>query len=334
MKHRLLTILTIQRLFRKETIDSNIYRIKIMKKIIFMGTPEFAVPVLQELINNKFEIVAVVTQPDKIQGRKREIIFSPVKTLALENNLPIYQPQRMRDDYLNLIELGADLIITAAYGQILPKALLDSIPAINVHGSLLPAYRGGAPIQYALFDGLDKTGITIMDMVFKMDAGDIILQEDVIIEEDDNYETLSNKMSLVGSKLLIEALKKDHPRIKQDEELVTFAYTLKREDEFLDFYGKTDNVINHLKGLLPEPGASVEIDEEIYKVYKITKSDIIINAQPGEIHLTNKNMFVKTEDGIIEILEIQAPGKRKMPIRDFLNGQKLINNGDFIERRK
>lgn len=303
-----------------------------MKKIIFMGTPEFAVPVLSELIKAGYEILTVVTQPDKVQGRKKEVVFSPVKNLAIEHELNIFQPRKIRDEYQYLIDLKADLIVTAAYGQILPKDLLEAIPAINVHGSLLPAYRGGAPIQYALFDGLDKTGITIMDMVYKMDAGDIILQEDVIITEDDNYETLSHKMSLVGSKLLIKALEKDHPRIKQDEDLVTFAFTLKREDEFLNFYQDANSVLNRLKGLMPDPAASILIKGETYKVYKMQKSDIILSNQPGQIIIDNKSLFIQTQTETLEVLEIQAPGKRKMFVRDFLNGQKNITNGDFVER--
>lgn len=171
-----------------------------------------------------------------------------------------------------------------------------------------------------------------MDMVYKMDAGDIILQEDVIITEDDNYETLSNKMSLVGSKLLIKALEKDHPRIKQNEDLVTFAFTLKREDEFLNFYEDANTVINRLKGLLPDPAASMLINGDTYKVYKIQKSDIILSNQPGEIIIDNKSLFIQTKTETLEILEIQAPGKRKMFVKDFLNGQKNITSGDFVER--
>lgn len=302
-----------------------------MKKILFMGTPEFAVPVLEELINNNYEIVGVVTQPDKVQGRKKEVVFSPVKTLALKHNLNILQPIKIRDEYEQLLTLGADLIVTAAYGQILPKALLAGLPAINVHGSLLPSYRGGAPIQYSLFDGVARTGITIMDMVYKMDAGDIILQESVDITEDDNYETLSKKLSLVGAKLLIKGLEPNLPRIKQDEDLVTFAYTLKREDEFLDFNNDADVVINRLKGLMPDPAASIKVNEDIYKVYNIKKSDIISTNKPGTISLVNKGLYVSTKTLDIEIIEIQAPGKKRMLVKDFLNGQKGIKDSDYVE---
>src|SRR5690554_6124820 len=223
-------------------------------KIVFMGTPEFAVPSLKKLIEENFEVVLVVIQPDKVQGRNKKIIYSPVKEFALKNNLEVFQPKNIKEEYQTIIETNADLIVTAAYGQILPKELLDQIPAINVHGSILPKYRGGAPIQYALFDGLKQTGVTIMDMAFKMDSGDIILQESIDILKEDNYETLSLRLSHLGARLLIDALKNDYPRIKQNENEVTFAYTLKREDEFLDVYNNNSlNLINRLKGLMPEP---------------------------------------------------------------------------------
>lgn len=305
-----------------------------MKKLIFMGTPEFAVPVLDKLVKNGYEIALVVTQPDKVQGRRKEVIYSPVKKYALANDLKLIQPFKISDSLEELYAINADLIITAAYGQILPKALLDNIKAINVHGSLLPAYRGGAPIQYALFDGLDKTGVTIMDMAFKMDSGDIILKGEVDILDDDNYETLSEKLSYVGADLLIDALKNDYPRIKQDEDLVTFAYTLKREDEFLDFYNNSSReLINRLRGLMPEPGASIKIGEIIYKVYNIEKSDIINTLKPGEILLNKQGMFVGTKTDVLKINEIQAPGKKRLNIKDFLNGQKDIQSKDFVEGR-
>ena len=305
-----------------------------MKKLIFMGTPEFAVPVLDKLVKNGYEIALVVTQPDKVQGRRKEVIYSPVKKYALANDLKLIQPFKISDSLEELYAINADLIITAAYGQILPKALLDNIKAINVHGSLLPAYRGGAPIQYALFDGLDKTGVTIMDMAFKMDSGDIILKGEVDILDDDNYETLSEKLSYVGADLLIDALKNDYPRIKQDEDLVTFAYTLKREDEFLDFYNNSSReLINRLRGLMPEPGASIKIGDIIYKVYNIEKSDIINTLKPGEILLNKQGMFVGTKTDVLKINEIQAPGKKRLNIKDFLNGQKDIQSKDFVEGR-
>ena len=258
-----------------------------------MGTPEFAVPSLEKLIEENFEIVLVVIQPDKVK-EEIKIIYSPVKKFALENNLEIFQPKNIKEEYQTIIETNADLIVTAAYGQILPKELLDQIPAINVHGSLLPKYRGGAPIQYALFDGLNKTGVTIMDMAFKMDSGDILLQESVEILDSDNYETLSNKLSVVGANLLIKVLKGNYPRIKQNENEVTFAYTLKREDEFLDVYNNTSNeLINRLRGLMPDPAATININNIDYKVYNIEKSDIIKDMKTGEVFIDKKDFIFK-----------------------------------------
>lgn len=303
-------------------------------KIVFMGTPEFAVPSLKKLIENNFEVVLVVIQPDKLQGRNKEIIYAPVKKFALSNNLEIFQPQDIKKEYQTILNTKADLIVTAAFGQILPKDLLDQMPAINVHGSLLPKYRGGAPIQYALFDGLDKTGVTIMDMAFKMDSGDIILQGEVEILDSDNYETLSDKLSIVGADLLIKVLNGNYPRTKQVESEVTFAYTLKREDEFLDVYNySATNLINRLKGLMPEPAASIEINNTNYKVYNLEKSDIIKDMKLGEVFINKQGLHVQTKEGKIIILEIQAPGKKRLRIKDFLNGQKDIKNGDFVGKR-
>jgi len=302
-------------------------------KIVFMGTPSFAVPSLKKLIENNFEVVLVVTQPDKVQGRRQKVTYSKVKEFALENNLEVFQPENIKNEYEVILNTKADLIVTAAYGQILPKELLDQMPAINVHGSLLPKYRGGAPIQYALFDGLKKTGVTIMDMAYKMDSGDIILQGEIDIDDEDNYGTLSNKLSHLGAELLIKVLKGNYKRIKQDEDEVTFAFTLKREDEFLDVYNNTSNqVINRLRGLMPEPGATININNINYKVYNIKKSDIIKQMAVGEVFINKQGLHIQTKNGKILILEIQAPGRKRLNIKDFLNGQKDIKNGDFVER--
>ena len=299
-----------------------------------MGTPEFAVPSLKKLIENNFDVVLVVIQPDKVQGRNKKITYSPVKKFALENNLEIFQPSNIKNDYQKILDKKADLIVTAAFGQILPKELLDQMPAINVHGSLLPKYRGGAPIQYALFDGLDKTGVTIMDMAFKMDSGDIILQDSIDILDTDNYETLSEKLSIVGANLLIKVLKGNYPRIKQNEDEVTFAFTLKRDDEFLDVYNNSSKqIINRLRGLMPEPAATININNTNYKVYNIEKSDIIKDMKTGEVFIDKKGLHIQTKEGKIIILEIQAPGKKRLKIKDFLNGQKDIQNGDFVGKR-
>lgn len=305
-------------------------------KIVMMGTPRFAVPIL-EMLHKKHTVLLVVTQPDKPTGRKKILTESAVKVKAKELNLEIFQPVKLKTEYQKIIELKPDFIITAAYGQMLPKELLDQIPAINVHGSILPKYRGGAPIQYALFDGLKETGVTVMYMAFQMDSGDIIKQEVVQIYENDNYLTLSERMSIVGANLLDSVLNDISQgikhRIPQNTDKVSFAYTLKHEDEFISFHQSTESIINRIKGLAPEPGAHAILKNSIIKFYRAQKSDIIDSkAVPGTVLQSKKRLIIKTLDGSIEILEIQAPGKKIMNIKDFLNGQTIIKDDDvFIE---
>lgn len=306
-------------------------------KIVFMGTPLFAAEVLEMLIK-EHQVVMVVTQPDKAVGRKKTKTPSIVKEIALKHQIEVFQPEKIKEDYQKIIDVKPDFIITAAYGQILPKALLDQIKAINVHGSLLPKYRGGAPIQYALFNGDEKTGVTIMYMAHKMDSGDIIKQDEIRIESDDDYLSLTKKLSTLGTRLLKEVLidiENDKIiSIPQDELKVSFAKTLTYEDEFLDFNLKTDQVINKIKGLSPEPGAYSFINNQKIKVYKAKKSDIIIDkvGTPGQVIKVKKQFIVKTQDGAVEILSVQIPGKNIMPAKDFLNGQNFISENDVFNK--
>jgi methionyl-tRNA formyltransferase len=305
--------------------------------ILFMGTPRFAKNILKSLLMSEHKVIGVVTQPDKPVGRTKKPMASPVKILATEHQIPVFQPIHMKTDYQHLIDLKPDLIVTAAYGQMIPKALLDQVVAINVHGSLLPKYRGGAPIQYALFDGLEETGITIMYMAYKMDSGDIIKQASIKIDEHDNYETLSERLSILGSKLLLEVLE-DHkkgiqPRTPQNESDVSFAFTLKRIDEYLDFHLTSDQIIQRLKGLSPEPGGYIIINNHTIKVFKIEKNDIMKHTSPGVVLKVSKQLVISTKDGAINILELLIPGKKKMNVKDFLNGQNIINIGDCVLRK-
>ncbi|MDO9629982.1 MAG: methionyl-tRNA formyltransferase [Acholeplasmataceae bacterium] len=306
-------------------------------KIVFMGTPSFAVPIL-EMLNKKHTVLLVVTQPDKPTGRKKVMTQSQVKLQGIELNIPIFQPEKLKTDYQKIIDLKPDFLITAAYGQMLPKELLDQIKAINVHGSILPKYRGGAPIQYALFDGLRETGVTVMYMAYLMDSGDIIKQEIVQIYENDNYLTLSQRMSLVGASLLDSVLNDISQgivhKIPQNPDKVSFAYTLKHEDERISFHQSTESIINRIKGLSPEPGAHAYLKNTMIKFYRAQKGDIIDNkAVPGTVLQSKKRLIIKTLDSSIEILEIQVPGKKAMHTKDFLNGQTIIHDDDvFIER--
>jgi methionyl-tRNA formyltransferase len=306
--------------------------------IVFMGTPEFAVPIL-EMLKDKHQVLLVVTQPDKMVGRKKVLSASPVKTFAIKNKLNLFQPEKLMTNYQKIIDLKPDFIITAAYGQMLPKELLEKVEAINVHGSILPKYRGGAPIQYALFNGDQKTGVTIMYMAFKMDSGDIIKQEEIEIDPKDHYQSLSQKLSVLGARLLDEVLQDilsgKINRYPQNTDLVTFAYTLKRLDEYINFNSNTDVIINRLRGLYPEPGGYSITNSQMIKIYQAKKSDIIIDNQlsSGTIIEVNKKLIVKTKDGAIEILTLQVPGKKQMDAASFLNGQSLIKKYDQFKER-
>ncbi len=305
-------------------------------RVVFMGTPEFSVPVLKGLIDN-YNVVGVVTQPDKEVGRHQELAFSPVKQVAIENNIKVLQPVKVRVEYEDIFKLEPDIIVTCAYGQIIPKELLDfpKYKCINVHASLLPKYRGGAPIHRAILNGDKETGITIMYMAPGMDDGDIISQEKVVIRDDETVGELHDELSVVGRDLLLKTLPdilngKVKP-IKQDESLVTLAKIIKREDEVIDFNLTTDEVYNKIRGLNPFPGAYALLDQKIVKIYKGRKNKNLTKALPGEVVNIYKDGFaIKTYDGEIVIEELKMEGKKKMSGADFLNG---INKDDFIGKR-
>lgn len=302
-------------------------------KIVFMGTPLFAVEVLEMLIK-EHDVCLVVTQPDKFIGRKKVLTPPLVKEVALKHGIEVFQPKNIKTEYQKIVDLKPDFMITAAYGQILPKALLDEVKAINVHGSLLPKYRGGAPIQYALFNGDKQTGVTIMYMAFKMDSGDIIKQEAIDINADDDTLSLTQRLSSLGTRLLKEVLEDIEQGIidreAQDEALVTFSPTLTYKDEFLSFNQTTEKIIHRVKGLTPEPGAHAFINGVKIKIYKVRNSDIIGNEDksPGTILNIKKKLIVKTLDKAVEIEQIQVPGKKIMATKDFLNGQNIMDVND------
>lgn len=295
-------------------------------KIVYMGTPDFSVLPLEKL-NEIYNIVAVVTQPDKEVGRKKEIKYSPVKEFALKNNIKILQPINIRCDYKNIIELDPDIIITCAYGQIIPKELLDfpKYGCINIHASLLPKLRGGAPIHKAIIDGYEKTGVTIMYMDEKMDSGDIIYQEEVKIEQKDNAGTLFDKLSVLGSKMIIEILpsilNNTNNRTVQNEEEVTYAYNITREEEKINFDNKTKNVYNQIRGLYPWPVGYTLLDNKKVKVFKSKIGTSKKEGLPGQIiNIYDDSIGVKTIDGEILIMELQFEGKKKISVKDYLNG--------------
>ena len=304
-------------------------------KIVFMGTPLFAVEVLEMLIK-EHDVCWVVTQPDKVTGRKKILTPPRVKEVAIKHGIEVFQPKNIKIDYQKIIDLKPDMMITAAYGQILPKVLLDKVKAINVHGSLLPKYRGGAPIQYALFNGDKQTGVTIMYMAFKMDSGDIIKQEAIDIKDDDDTLSLTKRLSTLGTKLLKEVLEDIERgvinRIAQDDAFVTFSPTLTYKDEYLSFNQTSEKIINLIKGLSPEPGAYAFINGVKIKIYKVKNNDIIENEDkiPGTILSTKKKLIVKTLDKAVEIEQVQVPGKKIMAAKDFLNGQNILDINDVF----
>lgn len=303
-----------------------------------MGTPDFSVPILQGLIDN-YNVLCVVTKEDKPVGRGNKIKYSPVKQLALKQNIKIMQPKKIKESIEEIKSLKPDIIVTCAYGQILPKELLQIPPlgCINVHASLLPSLRGGAPIHHAIMDGYDKTGITIMYMAEGMDDGDIISQKEIKIDNIDTVETLHDKLSILGKNLLLETLpsiiSKTNKRIKQDPTKVTFGYNITKEDEKLDFNKPMIEVYNKVRGLNSWPVAYTKLDGKIIKVYECyTKDRIFKNKQNGEITNIYKDGFgVKVKDGEVIITKVKPEGKRKMNCRDYINGMKSSIVGKILK---
>ncbi len=295
------------------------------KKVVFMGTPDFAVPVLKKLIEST-TVVLVVTQPDKQVGRHLTLEATPIKKVALENNIPVFQPTKIKTDYAPILEYNPDILITCAYGQIIPTVLLDApkYGAINIHASLLPKLRGGAPIHKSIIYGEKETGITIMYMVDKMDAGDIIEQEKIEITDEDNVGTIHDKLSEIGANLLIKTLpsifNKTNKRIPQDESKVTYAYNVTREEEKIDFNKTARDVFNQIRGLYPYPVAYTTLHDNIIKITSSRVSNNI-KGKPGEITgLSKEGIEVKCKDTSIIITRLKPSGKKEMEARDFING--------------
>lgn len=301
-----------------------------MTKIIFMGTPDFSVPVLRQIIDEGYEVIGVVTQPDRPVGRKKVLTPPPVKAEAVKYGIPVFQPEKIREkeELEKILVLNPDLIITAAFGQILPKELLEApkYGCINVHASLLPELRGGAPIHYAILQGKKKTGITIMYMAEKLDAGDILTQVEVPIIDEDNVGTMHDKLSKAGAKLLSETLPlllegKLTP-IRQEERLATFAPNIKREQEKIDWTKSAAEIYNHIRGLNPWPVAFTNLEGKALKIWRAEKVKEEYLGDPGTIVQINKHgIVVACGDGtFIEIKELQPSGKTKMTVEDFLRG--------------
>lgn len=311
------------------------------KRIIFMGTPEFSVPILEALCESEYEVVAVVTQPDRPVGRKRVLTPTPVKKLALKYQIPVYQPEKLSGskELEELIALQADLIVTAAYGQFLPTKLLNAPVhrSINVHASLLPKYRGGAPVHYAIINGDKETGISIMYMEKKMDAGAVLAQKSIPIEEGDDVASMFDKLSLLGRDLLMETLPAlfagQVTPVEQDEEKVTFSPNIKPEEERIDWEKTAEELANQIRGMCPWPVAHTTLKGERFKIWRAEKTERTTDLQPGSVvDWDKKALYVACgAQTVLRLLEVQPAGKKKMPVSSYLNGldQSALNEIGF-----
>ncbi len=307
-------------------------------RVVFMGTPDFAVPCLQKLIDLGHEVTGVFTQPDKPQGRKMIMTPPPVKVLAEENGIKVYQPLKMRDGTAleMLKEADPELCIVVAYGKILPKEILEypKYGCINIHASLLPKLRGAAPIQWSIINGFDKTGVTSMQMDEGLDTGDMLIMRDIEIGENMTAGDLHDELSLLGASVLeetIEALLNNElTPVKQNHDEFTYAPMLSKELSPIDWNLSAKDVHNKIRGLSPWPSANAKLNGKTVKIHMSVLSDIKGNAA-GQIVEAGKRLVVCCGDmSCIEILNIQAEGKKAMPAVDFMRGNQ-INIGDFFE---
>ncbi len=301
-----------------------------MTKIIFMGTPDFSVPVLRQIIEDGYDCIGVVTQPDRPVGRKKVLTPPPVKVEAEKLGIPVFQPERIKqsEELQTILQLKPDLIVTAAFGQILPLELLTApkFGCINVHASLLPELRGGAPIHYAIIQGKEKTGVTIMYMAEKLDAGDILTSVEVPILEDDNVGTMHDKLSEAGAKLLSETipklLKNELTPIVQDEEKATFASNIQREQEKVDWTQSGEAIYNHIRGLNPWPVAYTLLKGTVLKIWQSKKIPNENKAAPGTVvTIEDDGIVIATgNETAIKITELQPSGKKRMSAEQYLRG--------------
>ncbi|WP_313530244.1 methionyl-tRNA formyltransferase [Anaerotignum sp.] len=308
-------------------------------RVIFMGTPDFAVYSLKALLT-QHEVIAVVSQPDKPKGRGKKLVPTPVKEYALEQGLQVYQPEKARDpEFVALLEeLAPDVIAVTAFGQILPESILN-IPkygCINVHGSLLPKYRGAAPMQWSIIDGEKVTGITTMFMAKGMDTGDMLLKAEVTIENDDNFASVHDKMAEAGADLLLETLTALQEgtvvRVPQNHEAATYAPMITKETGHIDWTKNAKEIIDLMRGLDPAPGAYAIYEDEPLKLFKGEKADgQYPQGNMGEIvDLTKKGFVVKCGDGAVIITELQARGKKRMAADAYLRGN-VMNKGVLLQ---
>lgn len=298
-------------------------------RLVFMGTPAFAVPILKALLASEDEVVAVVTQPDKPAGRGKKLTPPPVKLLAQEHGVPVLQPTKIKDpEFLTkLRELAPEAIVVAAYGKILPREVLEIPPkgCINVHASLLPKFRGAAPINWAIIAGESETGVTIMQMDEGMDTGDILLMEAIPIGPEETAGELHDRLAALGAKLIVEALRGlKEGRIKpekQPEKGVSYAPMLKKEDGFLDFTLPAEELSRLIRGLDPWPSAYAYFRGKLIKFFRPEAINEEVQAVPGEIvAVGEEGLLIATGKGLLRVREVQVEGKKRLSVADFIRG--------------
>ena len=293
-------------------------------KIVFMGTPTFGREILKCLHQNGYDVVLAVCQPDKYVGRKHILTGCEVIQYCLENNIDVFQPVKIKEDYTKVLQANPDLIVTCAYGQIIPKIILEKCKCINVHASLLPKLRGGAPIQHAIIDGYDTTGITIMEMSNKMDAGAIISQSSIDIDINDTYSSLHDKLIKVATRLLLDTIgsviDNSYVAIKQNENEVTFGYNILPQQEHIDFNKSYMQVYNQIRGLADVPYAYGIVEGKKVKLCQVSTSDIVSENVNGTIVFVGKGLGVVVDNRVIVIDKIQLEGKNITSSKDFRNG--------------
>ena len=302
-------------------------------RIVFFGTPDFAAVSLKKLIDEGYEVAGIFCQPDKPQGRKMEIVFSPVKQLGIDNNIPVYQPEKMRDGTaLEVLKsLRPDICVVVAYGRIIPKDMLDVPPMgmINVHGSVLPKYRGSAPIQWSVLNGDEFGGVSTMYLDVEMDTGDIIYSEKTPIGDYETSGELYDRLSFIGADLLIKTLKDIEagiaPRIPQNSGDASYVSMLDKSMSPIDFSKSARMIIKQICGLQPWPVATAELGGEILKIFSAEFTDIKTDKAPGTVIKADKELIIACGGGeAVKITSLQAPGKKRMNAEDYLRGHKLI----------
>ena len=302
-------------------------------KIVFIGTPEFAVPVL-EALNEKYEVVLVISQPNRVK-KKGVFLDTPVCAKAKELNLNIIQPEKIGDEFEYIKSMNADVLVSAAYGQYVPTKILNLFKkTLNVHGSILPKHRGGAPIQRAIMNGDDVTGVTIIEMAKKLDAGLMYAKKEYAIKDTDTSDIVFNELSIIGTNLLMEVIEDVYNGINvgevQNEQEATFSPNLTPSEEWISFDKPARMVVRHINSLSSNPGASIKVNDVIVKVYEA--EEVIDNSdlKPGTVISLKKQVLIKAKDNAVKINKILVPGKKVLPARDFVNGQKILKELDVI----